>query len=232
MELFYASTDNINNNEIVLDDFEARHASQVLRKTVGDSITVTDGAGHVYRTTVSSQNPFRLKIEDKRHQPQQEPFIALAVGFIRPNRLEFILEKGTELGVNHFYLLRTEYANYASRNLSRFHKVLRQAIKQSQRYYLPHLQIFSSLEDFLNSAPPFEIRIAAIDAGFPSLGNSMDRKGRSYLLMIGPEGGLSKKEVALLKDSDFTLVSLNSHRLRAETAAISGIAIIQQYIHP
>lgn len=236
MELFFANPENIQADEIILDDFERKHALNVLRKSPGEPLAVTDGVGNLFRTTIISERPqVRLKINGREHHPLPRPKLILAVGFIRPNRLEFILEKGTELGVSAFYLIQTAYANYATGNTDRWQKILRQAMKQSLQYYLPQVQVFASLHDFLTSSEFCTLRLAAIDRNHPPLldvlNEQFNAKPESVCLAIGPEGGFNPEEVDLFQEYGFHAVSLGKSRLRTETAALSGISIIRQFIH-
>jgi len=236
MELFYARPECISADEIELDDFERKHILNSLRKAAGDLISVTDGQGNLYQTRLIKQKPvLQLKIESAEFIPESEAQICLAAGFIRPNRLEFILEKCTELGVNRFCLLRSEFSNYAVKNIKRFEKITRQAIKQSQRYYLPRIEIFNSLKDFLTAGGEYSFKFAAIDSSYPLLISKLDlrdpKENTSCCLVIGPEGGFSSDETAALEENKFIPVSLGKNRLRAETAAVCGISIIIQGLH-
>lgn len=236
MELFYANPADISDNEITLDDFERKHALQSLRKSAGDEIFVTDGQGTLFRTRLIQEKPrFVLHILSREKKVRPQPAAALAIGYIRPARLDFMFEKGTELGVSEFFLIRTRYANYFSDNTRRYKKIIRQALKQSQRFYLPRISAFSSLEEFIKQISAFSCRIAAIDATYSSLFQKIFEFNRdssaSFLYIVGPEGGFSQDEINLLNNSAFAPVSLGQNRLRAETAAISGISLIKQYIH-
>jgi 16S rRNA (uracil1498-N3)-methyltransferase len=237
MELFYTSPENVGADEIVLDEFERRHMLQTLRKSSGDTIFITDGQGTLYRTRLTAEKPqVRLFIESQEKKTAAGLPLALAVGFIRPNRLDFILEKGTELGVSHFYLIRSAFSNYGTQNINRFQKILRQAIKQSVRYHLPQISAFASLQEFIDSKRAYDVPLAAVDSSYPSLFKTLSRlpndaDKQSFCLTVGPEGGFKQDELGLLKEANFQFVSLGAHRLRTETAAISGISLIQQYIH-
>jgi 16S rRNA (uracil1498-N3)-methyltransferase len=235
MELFYARPECISADEIELDDFERKHILKSLRKSAGDLISVTDGQGRLYQTRLIKEKPvLLLKIETAEEIPAPETDICLAAGFIRPNRLELMLEKCTELGVRRFCLLRSEYSNFTSGSVKRFEKITRQAIKQSQQYYLPRIEIFDSLKNFLSESKEYYHKFAAIDSSYPLLKDMLvDLKpgdSSSCCLVIGPEGGLSSKETGILDEHNFKPVSLGRNRLRAETAAISGISIILQYL--
>jgi len=235
MDLFFAEKANISANEIVVDDFERKHILQAMRKSSGDEIFITDGQGILYRSRLQSEKPkLKLQILSRQQMPKPQQHIALAIGYIRPARLDFIFEKGTELGIIDFYLIRTSYANYYSDNLTRYQKILRQALKQSQQFYLPQITPMSSLKEFLRHGQTYDNKIAAIDATYPSLFHKINQihseSPSSFLYIVGPEGGFSEDEVELFDTTGFLLVSIGNTRLRAETAAISGISLIQQYM--
>ncbi len=233
MELFYAAQEQISANEIILDEFERKHVLQALRKSEGDAVYVTDGAGMLYHTRlVREQKPLTLEIRHKEEKQCLTPGLCLAIGFIRPARLEFVLEKGTELGVQRFYLLRTRYANYYSENTKRFSKILRQALKQSQQYFLPEIKTFDSVEGFVNHLPEETQKIVAVNPDSPVLYSQLKpADGFPTVLSVGPEGGFSGEEIDYFTAKGFRPVSLGKTRLRAETAAISGISVIHQYIY-
>lgn len=235
MELFYTNPANINAEEIVCDDFERKHISQALRKTQGETLFITDGQGHLYETKLLEQKPvLRLRIISQKKIPPAPAQLCLAIGFIRPNRLDFVLEKGTELGVNSFALIRSEYANYSSDNITRFEKITRQAIKQSQQYYLPPVEVFRDSQTFFEQCGKYALKIVAIDSKQTLLIEKLKKlefdAPVSLCLLIGPEGGFSDKEIKAIAENGFQAVSLGKNRLRAETAAISAISIIQQYL--
>lgn len=236
MELFFAAPENVSDDHIILDDFERKHVLQSLRKSSGAEIHVTDGRGTLFRTRLESERPnLTVSILSSEKLKRPKPELMLALGYIRPSRLEFVLEKGTELGVHQFMLIRTQHANYLSENLRRYEKILRQAIKQSQQFYLPQILHFESLDDFIVHSSKANVRISAINRQYPSLFQKIStfdwKESHSFLYIVGPEGGFSKSEVEHLGQSGFEPVSLGNNRLRAETAAISGISLINQYIH-
>lgn len=164
----------------------------------------------------------RVIILAKQTYKPDDKKVALGIGFIRPNRLEFVLEKCTELGVNNFYLYRSEHSNYFSANMGRYMKILRQAIKQSVRFYLPELMVFKEFDDFLNSTEKTALKVAAIDSRQTKI--DLLEKGNDLLYCVGPEGGFSENEIKQMRDKNFNFVSLGEYRLRAETAAMAGIA--------
>ena len=236
MELFYAAPHQISDSVITLDEFESRHLIQTLKKKPGDTITITDGQGNVYQASIKqSGKKVPLQIIAKEHTARDNWHLTLAIGFIRPNRLDTLIEKCTELGVDQFILFRSRYSNYASLNSERYIKIMRQAIKQSQRYYLPELQIKSDLEQLFTQCSSFDHKLMALSARAPALLGRMKTWDasvkKSILMVVGPEGGFSDEEVDAFINHGFETVALAASRLRTETAAMSSIAIIQSYYH-
>ncbi|MEJ2543079.1 MAG: RsmE family RNA methyltransferase [Calditrichaceae bacterium] len=235
MEVFFAEPDQIFENRITLDEFESKHILSTLKKKKGDDIQVTDGCGNLYYAKIiNSGKHIELEYENHEKFEKVNPEITLAVGFIRPKRLDILVEKCTELGVNRFILFRSQYTNYVSFNLSRFSKILRQAIKQSLQYYLPEIIIIEKFDEFIDKSVNFDNRLVAHSPADPgiiaSLGNHDMDEVKSVLLAIGPEGGFSDNECEKFRNINFKTVSLGKTRLRTETAAITGISVLQSLL--
>lgn len=236
MELFYAEPKHITDQRITLDDFEKKHLLQTLRKQPGEIIHVTDGLGNLYNCLIiKNRKEISAEIQSVEQKPAPLLNLSLGIGFIRPARIEMVLEKGTELGVTNFYLFKSEFANYHSDNVKRYQKILRQALKQSLRFYLPRIILSDSFPKFVGATKSCKCKLAAIDAGQPTLISRLRRQdlnsGGVVLLAIGPEGGFSDAEQKLMHENNFIPVSLGNNRLRSETAAISGLAVVQSFFY-
>jgi len=228
--------EDVSDDVLILDDFERRHIIATLRKELNDTIRVTDGQGTLY-TGIIKEIGKRLLVEikDKEIKPRRSVSVTLACGFIKQNRLDFILEKGTELGVERFLFFRSRYANYFTPNLRRFQKVMRQALKQSLQFFLPRVDVYSRLDDFLHNVNRDAEPFIAVDAHYPKLPELLREKsrfpGNSLIVAVGPEGGFTLDELRQFTDFGFKGFSLGPQRLRTETAAIASLAIVNQYIH-
>lgn len=236
MELFYVSPNNVHETELILDDFERKHVVNTLRKTAGDALTVTDGQGTLFWGEIVQTSPqVRVRIL-RKEMKETPPNIALACGFIKQNRMDFILEKGTELGVQTFHFFRSHYANYFSANTTRLQKVVRQALKQSLHYFFPKIFLHPNLEAFFDHQPSSQtLKLIAIDSTYPTLRNLFEQNrwqaSTGVMISVGPEGGFTREEIERFKSNGYLGFSLGKHRLRAETAAIASIAGIQQWIN-
>ena len=236
MELFYVRPENVSEHELILDDFERKHILSTLRKNINDPLWVTDGQGGAYKGIIRQTAPkLIVEIEHREQKTEPKPTVTLACGFIKQNRMDFILEKGTELGVGRFVFFRSRFANYFSPNTDRLYKVVRQALKQSLRFYLPEIEVYSTLDRFLKEDTMGKARFVAIDSAYPLLRTLTDGeafKGESSVIIaIGPEGGFSAEEIERFNNNGYKGFSLGPQRLRTETAAIAAAAIVGQYIH-
>jgi 16S rRNA (uracil1498-N3)-methyltransferase len=235
MELFFAEPDKITNNRITLDEFESRHILTTLKKKKGDKIRVTDGQGNVYHSTIIKElKELELEYCIIDTFDKDRPGLTLAVGFIRPNRLDIMLEKCTELGVAQFILFKSQFSNYISYNLSRFQKILRQAIKQSVQFYLPRISIIDKFEDFLKNTVKYDLKIVAENPQSKGILYRLSEykvdNFKNIVLAIGPEGGFHDEEIELFENYEYIPVSLGNTRLRTETAALTGISVLQSII--
>ena len=141
-----------------------------------------------------------------------------------------MIEKATELGVNKFYFFKSRYTNYYTENVSRWEKITRQAIKQSNRLYLPEIKFSDNFSDFLDTVSDIKYKYLADQSGLISpveIYESLEKASdKDIIFIIGPEGGFDEQEIKLAKDHKFVPVSFGENRLRTETAAISAASYI------
>jgi 16S rRNA (uracil1498-N3)-methyltransferase len=236
MELFFCDPLEKDTEYIQTDKFEQKHMIHTLRKKTGDVLIFTDGHGNKITGKIESVKPeILIKVVGNEFVERPKNRLGIAIGFIRSNRLDWLIEKITELGVSHIYLIKMQYSNYSSNNLERYQKIIRQALKQSVQYYAPKIESYNSLKAFLATKMYWEQKIYALSSESKPLNHYLDSfktsKSLSILTAIGPEGGFHSSEVDLLKDSGYIDISLGANRLRTETAAISALSGIQLYTY-
>jgi len=232
MELFFTNAINTIQSEAEFDSFESQHILKTMRKNEGDSIHFTDGKGKLYQGRITRTKPL-LRVHYKIVNQLQWPppsLSMLGIGFIRPSRMDYLIEKGTELGINKFHLYASRYTNYFTENTRRWDKITRQAIKQSNRLYLPEISISSDFSDFLEVISGVKHKLLADQTASKSLRDVLDSFRKisveDIIFIIGPEGGFDKEEIKLAMDHEFLPVSFGGNRLRTETAAISAASYI------
>ena len=231
MELYFAYPQHISSTGAQFDTFETQHMLKSMRKKMGDIIYFTDGIGHLFKGEITSIKPLiKVKHQLIRKEKHHIDQIAIGVGFIRHNRMDFAIEKATELGVDYIYLVRSRYSNYFTPNSGRWEKIARQAIKQSLRLFLPQIQMISDLRHFLEQVSTFHKKYLLDQNTDIILGtilnSSEDKQGGDTVCLIGPEGGLDKDELSFAKRSGFQPVSLGRYRLRTETAVVAALSIM------
>jgi 16S rRNA (uracil1498-N3)-methyltransferase len=232
MELFFTNDINATQSEAEFDSFESQHILKTMRKGNGDLIHFTDGKGKLFEGQIFDTKPI-LKVHCKLINQLQwpPPFLSiLGIGFIRPSRLDYLIEKATELGITKFYFYKSRYTNYFSENTKRLEKITRQAIKQSNRLYLPEICIAADFSEFLKAVSYIKHKFIADQSASESLMeivNSIEKQADADIIfIIGPEGGLDTEEIKLAKEYNFLPVSFGDYRLRTETAAISAASYI------
>ena len=223
MQFFY--TPDINSDEYTLSKEESRHCIQVLRKKIGDIIYLVDGKGGYYKATLIGDNPksCHLKIDNvERNYGKSDIHIHIAIAPTKMNeRFEWFLEKSTEIGINEITPIICEHSERKVLKLERMNKILVAAMKQSKQAYLPKLNAAVSFDSFVSNNTIEERYIAnCAENDKKKQFKEVIKKGTDTLVLIGPEGDFSQKEINYAMRHGFSSVSLSKNRLRTETAAI------------
>lgn len=222
MNLFYAKQDEVRGNSIVIEGQEAVHISKVLRHSRGDQILVTDGKGNGYECKILDieKKKVYLEILNTQSHSEPEPQITLCMGIIKKrDRLEFAVEKVVELGVRKIVLFEGEHSQKGKVREDRLESTAISAMKQSLRFYLPQVVVENHISEAISKHAQNSTLILA-DETVDKPGPEKKNLSSEYFLIVGPEGGFSSNERALVKKYDPQFYSLGKHRLRAETAAV------------
>lgn len=221
MQLFY-TPDIATCSE--LPEEEAVHCVRVLRLSEGDEIELTDGKGYFYRAVIRRAHAKHCEVEvlERWEQPVLWPFkVHIAVAPTKNiDRLEWFIEKATEIGIDAITCLNCRYSERREVKLPRLEKILVSAMKQSQKATIPTLEGMRDFGAFVRR--PFEGRkfIAHCEEGDKKLIKELYHPGEDALVLIGPEGDFSEEEIALALREGFQPISLGESRLRTETAAL------------
>jgi 16S rRNA (uracil1498-N3)-methyltransferase len=204
-----------------LDETESQHVIKVLRHQPGDAIPVTDGLGSLYFCEISSIEKKTCSLTIQRVEKKQKPVhhIHIAIAPTKSSdRTEWFVEKATEIGVQKISFIQTQHSERQKINLERIEKVAVSAIKQSGQVWLPEI---TGLVDFktILQTPADQKFIAHVDGNTKHL-KALAAPGKSYLVLIGPEGDFSDMEIAEAVKAGFQSVSLGINTLRTETAGV------------
>jgi 16S rRNA (uracil1498-N3)-methyltransferase len=216
--------------ELRLPPAEAAHAVRVLRLQPKDRVRLVDGTGSEGEAEVTrvGRNLLSVRLHAVRPGPEElsRP-VRLALPRLRSlARVDWAIEKAVELGVGAIDVFAAERSMKAtaagdeSRG-RRWREISRSAMKQSGRAVWPPIVMHASLADLIESTDAGAAVWVADRAGRCAAGCETPRRFASLLLLVGPEGGLSESEEALLEARGVEWIALAPHRLRAETAAVA-----------
>jgi 16S rRNA (uracil1498-N3)-methyltransferase len=228
MELYYAP--EFANGNYTLPDDEARHAIKVLRRTVGDTLSVTDGMGTLYKVQIISDNIKKCTVqivETVVNFEKRSFYLHLAVAPTKnTDRYEWMLEKAVEIGVDEITPIICNRSERRNINTERLQRVAISAMKQSVKAYLPKINEAVKLKDFAAMAFEGKKYIGyCIDNNRQSLKNCYS-KNENALVLIGPEGDFTPDEIEICIKNKFQPITLGKSRLRTETAGLAACQII------
>lgn len=222
---------------VTVDPEEDRHmrASRLRR---GDRVILLDGRGGRAEGVLEriERRGGQVRIERMVLESRERgPYIALAIALLSDrSRIEWVVEKGTELGVAEILLLQTDRSEGRIHG-DRLHRVATAALKQSQQSFLPSIRLPVSTGGLLEESGRFE-RVFLCHEEAPlhsTLRDDLadDPPHGGILLLIGPEGGFSDREVEKARACSARIVSLGPIRLRADTAALTAVVTTTCFVH-
>jgi 16S rRNA (uracil1498-N3)-methyltransferase len=226
---------------------ETRHARDVLRLQNGDEIFVFDGAGREFHCTIQTINRDSAELsviaEVEPARPESRLNLTLAIALLKGEKFDLVIQKSTELGVNRIVPLVTERADIrprdneaAPKRLARWHRIALEAAKQTGRAYVPEIVAPHTLKLVLTSAAADKeisttvTRLMFSERQGSSLAeatNSFAGQPAEIVALVGPEGGWTDEEIGLAREGRWDIVTLGGRTLRAETAAIAVVTLLQ-----
>ena len=209
--------------DVKINDEEQQHIVKVLRMREGEEIFVTDGKGNLAKgNLIFEGKKVSLDIKEiKENLPEFSPKLHIAIAPTKNiDRIEFFVEKATEMAISEITILQTEKTERKNLNIDKLRKQAIAASKQSLRFHFPKINDVTKLSDFLKNINPKNTFVAHCDASFERTEISKIQNVENITFLIGPEGDFSEKEIKLLAEKDIKAVSLGNQRLRTETAGI------------
>ena len=223
MQLFYNPNISSNDNEFSFDKEESKHIIKVLRKTEGNILHVTNGLGDLFITEIilASEKKCTVSIKDEQKHKPSNFYIHLAVAPTKMNeRFEWFLEKATEMGIHEITPIICDRSERKVINKERFDKIIQSAMKQSIQFFIPKLNDAETLQNFILKQHSGNLCIAHCEETQKELLKNNIKINEKYIILVGPEGDFSEKEIKLAVENNYCPVSLGNTRLRTETAAI------------
>lgn len=217
--------------EVSLEGTEFHHLVHVTRSRVGETVELVNGQGEVAQSTLRtvSKKSATLSIESIDLEPAPARQMILAQALPRMNRLDWLLEKGTELGVSEIWLFpgeTSERGELSDHQMERLQGITISAMKQSGRLWLPKIKLLPALKQW-TSWPRIAL-FGDLTPNCPPLARILPQlaSDRDIVFFVGPESGFTPAEIALLTAHKAIGVTLNRNILRTDTAAIAALAIL------
>lgn len=221
------------NSSIQLDETQAHYLGKVLRMQAGRELIVFNGEGGEYRAEITEVAKKSITLQlgefcaDNRQSPLQ---LELAIGVSRGERMDWVLQKATELGATKITPLMTERTEVrlggerADKKMGHWQQILVSACEQCQRNILPVLSEPIALADWLSQV---EAERKFVLHHRDNQGLPQGTSAQSVALLVGPEGGLDDDEIAQALAAGFAPLTLGPRVLRTETAPVAAISLVQ-----
>ena len=228
----YTAQDIAPGNELMLEAAAGRHVAGALRLQAGDELVLFNGDGHEYTARIVNldrRNVSVLPLTGEARSVESALAIHLGIGISRGERMDWVIQKSTELGVTELSPLFSERCEVklkgerAEKKLQHWRQVAISACEQCGRNRIPDIHPPQTLRDWQGSVRA-DLKLVLHHRALESTGT---KTPSSLALLVGPEGGLSDTEIQAACSGDFKPLALGPRVLRTETAPLAAIAIAQ-----
>ncbi|MFL5320511.1 MAG: RsmE family RNA methyltransferase, partial [Myxococcaceae bacterium] len=222
--------------EVSLSGPRLHYLARVLRLVVGDALEVFDGKGNAFEAQVRALNSESATLLLGAPRPEPKPrHIAIVQGLPKADKLELILQKGTELGASEFFpveMIRSiaKRSDRSEKKTERWQRIAEEAARQCGRSDVPVVRPPMSLEEGISALRPGTVVLVLDEeeqaTGLQTAAVSLTA-GQPVAIVVGPEGGLDRSEVQWLLSRGARTVTLGRRVLRTETAAFVALTVLQ-----
>ena len=222
--------------DLVLEKEDTHYLKNVMRLREGDYVFLFNSKDGEFKGEIISfdKKNTKIKLISKIENINKEGKISLIFSLIKSSKLDYLIQKCTEVGVKNFFPVISEKSIAKNLNIERIEKIIKESCEQSNQLYLPVVHTVEKLDKKLKSLDKNSI---VFFADINSANKKIDEviknnKNYEFYLLIGPEGDFSLKERDLLKNMNNCIpISLGQNILRSETAAVVGLALLNSKIN-
>jgi 16S rRNA (uracil1498-N3)-methyltransferase len=215
--------------EATIDPSDAYHLKEVLRFEEGDKIFISDGERKFLAVIVSlTRDGGKVRKVKEVETPSLRGEILLFQALLKGKKMDFLVQKATELGVDYFYptIFKRSVARPKTGKVERWERIVKEACKQSGRHYLMEVIPPLHLKEALERAGDCEALICFAEEEKGVDLSEHIKRGSRVALFFGPEGGFGEDELEMIKKAGGKIASLGPMILRAETATIAGVSLV------
>ena len=229
MDLPIFFLDNYSASDILtLNEDTSRHIVQVLRMKPLEKLQLTDGAGNLLTAEVMDGHKKKctVRVVSREAIPKKKQQVSVGIALLKnTNRLEWFLEKATEIGVTEIIPLLSDRIEKQHFRYDRMQQILISAMMQSKQVWLPVLHEPTPFGKVIETST-YTTKLIGHCEELPKASVTDFRKNLSVQILIGPEGDFTAEEISLALNSDFKAVTLGDTRLRTETAGVVAATIL------
>jgi 16S rRNA (uracil1498-N3)-methyltransferase len=240
MRHFFIDPSAATNSSVAIQQSEAHHIKNVLRLKLGDRIKLFDGTGFEYEAVIKEMSGAKVDVEIRsrvRANLRSGVQIMVAQAFLKEKKMDDLVRKLCELGVAKWVpffsqrsIARPDASRLAGRS-RRWHRIAAEALKQCRRADLPEIVGPLSFKEVLDFSKTCDLNIVFWENESTPLNSAIESNAthpiRKILLMLGPEGGFTQQEIETAEHSGFFLAGLGPRILRAETATLAAVTLVQ-----
>jgi len=213
---------------------DVHYLRDVLRMRIGDPLELLDGTGNIYEAKILKMEKEKITCEIiSLRQQESEPKVkvTLAQALPKASKMDLVVEKATELGVERIIPMLTERTVAKRVKLDRWRRLAKEAAEQSGRAIIPEIFDLTPFEEILKIKSRFDLALIPWELEKEktlkqALRDFLTPQSPNILVAIGPEGGFSQKEIELAKNAGFVSISLGKRILRTETAGLMVLSAL------
>lgn len=228
---FYEPSILSGQTSFTLNELSSKHCVQVLRMQENQRVDITNGLGYLFEATILTAHKKNtiVQIQSEKFIAAPSQKITLGIGLLKNlTRLEWLLEKATEMGVYEIMPLVCEHTLFEKFKLERFQNILQSAMIQSQQVWLPILGTPVKFKEAIQNQKQAQKLIAHCEEG-DKINIKEIEASADLLLFIGPEGDFSSAEIELALANNYQAIHLGPTRLRTETAALFALSVLKKF---
>jgi len=240
LKLFFVEKIHADSGFFSITGSEVKHITKVLRMEAGDRLILLDAGGVRFLATILSAHPREVRVRLDKVLPKPAPSpveIVLCQALLKSGAMDYVIQKTSELGVDCILPFSSERTvvklaeDLAGNRVTRWRQIARSSTKQSGRLKPPEIENVQSFEQLMESWRGKNVLKVIFweEEGSNHLKSLLRREGvsRTVVGVVGPEGGFGRKEIEAALHAGFLPVSLGKRILRAETAGIAMVTIVQ-----
>lgn len=245
MQRYFVKNEQMTDSSVTITGDDVKHISKVMRMNCGDEFIACNLSGRVVQCKIAEMTDDRIVatiLYEKDDLTELPIHVTIAQGLPKGDKLDYIIQKGTELGASRFIPFQAARsvvkwdAKKSAKKIERLQKIAKEAAEQSHRSILPSVEPVASFAGLLQLSKNEDVRIVAYEEegrgqNHHRLYEALSRltTGGSLFVLIGPEGGLTSVEIAELEQAGFLACSLGPRILRTETAALYVLSAVSYH---